>query len=73
MTREEALELAGKAVLKLVEEPLGDFVYRIRENELRGWGGPRVVNWGEASSLAEKAARALGWDGKYAFQREAAP
>ena len=59
---------AEQAILLLVQEPLGDFAYNIREHELKGWDGPRVKNWGEGARLAEEVARELGWDGRYAFQ-----
>ena len=37
------------AALRLLnQEGLGDFIYAIRENELEGWSGPRVINWGKA-------------------------
>lgn len=31
---------------------IGDYVYDIRERELKGWDGPRVTAWGHGASLA---------------------
>jgi hypothetical protein len=36
---------------------LGDFVYDVRDREGKGWDGPRVVAWGNAS---ERALKLLG-------------
>lgn len=36
------------ALRVLFEEGLEDFCYRVRENEGRGWEGPRMVRFGEA-------------------------
>lgn len=57
-----ARELVG-CLTQLNEEELGDWVYDIRERELRGWDGPRVKSWSAAvqriKPALEKAA-ALG-------------
>lgn len=39
---------------------IGDYVYDIRERELKGWDGPRVTAWGEGARLAEEALREAG-------------
>ena len=36
------------ALRMLMREPLGDWVYDIRDNEMQGWEGPRVTAWAEA-------------------------
>lgn len=53
-----------EALQKLMREPLGDFIYDIRDSEMQGWDGPRVTNWGEACILAKTAiAKAEGTKG----------
>ena len=44
MTLDEALQV-------LVKEHVCDFIYNIRERELKGWDGPRVKAWGEACQV----------------------
>lgn len=43
------------ALVMLFKEELGDFIYEIRDNELKGWEGPRVMNWGKAVTKAKAA------------------
>ncbi len=44
-----------EAAVMLTKEPLGDFIYNIRDQELKGWDGPRVKNWSEAVIKIEAA------------------
>lgn len=41
----------------LDEEGLGDWIYDIRERELRGWDGPRVKAFGKACGTIKKYLR----------------
>ena len=41
---------------------LGDFVYNIRENECKGWDGPKVILWGNACDRAHKLLKKLEED-----------
>lgn len=54
---EKALE-----ALRLLQSAhnIGDFVYEIRSNELKGWDGPRVSAWGHGSVLAGEALKEAG-------------
>jgi len=45
-----------RALQMLSNEPLGDYIYQVRNDEMEGWTGPRVINWGEA---VQKAAAAI--------------
>lgn len=46
----------GIALRTLLDESIGDFVYQIRDRELKGWDGPRVAAWSEACRMVEKYA-----------------
>lgn len=39
-----------KAAGTFADQSVGDYCYNIRETELLGWEGPKVVAWGEAAS-----------------------
>lgn len=55
-TREIAGELALQALTKLVSAtPLGDGVYNVRENEGKGWDGPRVTAYSQGCGLIREA------------------
>lgn len=43
------IEAIRKALNTFLSESIGDKVYDIREREGKGWDGPRVTAWGEAS------------------------
>lgn len=49
VSREDAFALLA-AARELDRQSIGDFVYNIRDCELKGWEGPRVTAWGEASA-----------------------
>lgn len=61
MTRTEAGEKAIEA-LKLLNRgaTIGDFVYQIRDSELKGWDGPRVKAWSDGAVLAAEVLKAVG-------------
>jgi len=44
------------ALRTLVSERIGDFIYRIRDREMKGWDGPRVNAWSDAVQVVEKYA-----------------
>jgi hypothetical protein len=48
-------ELA-KALGVLMSENIGDMTYQVRERELKGWEGPRVVRFGEACTVIARYA-----------------
>lgn len=39
------------AIQALLDNHVGDYVYDIRERELKGWAGPRVTAWGKACAI----------------------
>lgn len=44
-----------EALTMLMQEPLGDFIYDVRDSEMQGWDGPRVANWSKAIMKATAA------------------
>jgi hypothetical protein len=44
-----------EALQALTKEPLGDFIYDVRESEQLGWDGPRVKNWARGVDKATQA------------------
>ncbi len=44
------------ALRVLLDEGLGENVYHVRDDELKGWEGPRVVAYGNACTVAEQYA-----------------
>lgn len=48
MTLNEAIEILIK------KEYIGDFIYNVRENEGKGWDGPRVTAYSEAVATLER-------------------
>jgi hypothetical protein len=40
-----------QCLVGLRAENIGDFIYTIREHELKGWKGPRVVAYGQSCAM----------------------
>ena len=38
----------NKALKTIIDECIEDYIYSVREDEGKGWDGPRVVAYGEA-------------------------
>ncbi len=50
-------------IIKMLNvEPLGDFIYNVRDREGQGWDGPRMKNWGQACMKVKEIAGP--WTGK---------
>jgi hypothetical protein len=54
---EKELEAIRKACEALANNSIGDYVYDVRDRELKGWDGPRVTAWGSASQLITTIAK----------------
>lgn len=57
-----ALERVAEAAKKVNTQKgidLGDLIYRVRENEGKGWEGPLVKRWSNAVAELEASLRAL--------------
>lgn len=48
------------AILILHEQGVGDYVYTVRDRELKGWEGPKVLAWSAASATIGRYAKAIG-------------
>jgi len=56
-TKTEVLE-ALKVLF--VDETIEDYVYDVKERELQGWEGPRVVAFGDACETLKRVMKELG-------------
>lgn len=55
-TKTEVLE-ALKVLF--VDETIEDYVYNVKEHELQGWTGPRVMAFGEACDTLKRVMKEL--------------
>ena len=53
-SRQKDMTLFEAIVVLVEEEYIGDFIYQIRDRELKGWDGPRVTAFNDAVERLEK-------------------
>jgi len=58
--KDRIIELAITACRAWTQESAGDFVYNIRERELEGWEGERVLAWAAADKAVREVMKLIG-------------